>query len=379
MRQYEDYYRILQVHYLAEPEIIDSAYKRLVKKYHPDVNKSENSGVMMQRLNLAYEALNDQAKRQQYDIEWRQQFGKLRETDNNHTNVYEERERFFKEAKAVLEEYFKNIIDCCFEASYELISRIEKQNISKDSFINWQKAVSKISRLKEFNCKAYDLYQDKLPGVDAVSDIVEFGVYTQGYNAVMDMVEKDAFTKKTVLEDGKWRVLVGYRKLQPMISKYEALTSLLTAKTVIKELVEEHSRVDSTTGLLNKRGILERVENEIHRFNRYGNVFSFLLCEIEIDKMSEIAKEQEICEYAIRFTSETLLNNLRKLDVVGRLGEMTFLVLLPETGLTSAEKTVQKLLRIWKTREFYYNDKEHKVFIDFYAVEYEASLSGTQV
>lgn len=38
----EDYYRILQVHYLAEPEIIESAYKRLAKKYHPDVNKNES-------------------------------------------------------------------------------------------------------------------------------------------------------------------------------------------------------------------------------------------------------------------------------------------------------------------------------------------------
>ena len=45
----EDYYRILQVHYLAEPEVIESAYKRLAKKYHPDVNKNESSVEMMQK------------------------------------------------------------------------------------------------------------------------------------------------------------------------------------------------------------------------------------------------------------------------------------------------------------------------------------------
>ena len=33
----KDYYRILQVHPQAEPEVIDAAYRLLMRKYHPDV------------------------------------------------------------------------------------------------------------------------------------------------------------------------------------------------------------------------------------------------------------------------------------------------------------------------------------------------------
>ncbi len=61
----KDYYLILQVQPSAEPEVIQAAYRRLARKYHPDVE--ENSPVQMQELNEAYEVLSDPAKRADYD------------------------------------------------------------------------------------------------------------------------------------------------------------------------------------------------------------------------------------------------------------------------------------------------------------------------
>ncbi len=62
-----DYYKILQVDPLAEPEIIEVVYKRLVRKYHPDVNKASDANQRMQEINLAYEVLSDPQKRAEYD------------------------------------------------------------------------------------------------------------------------------------------------------------------------------------------------------------------------------------------------------------------------------------------------------------------------
>lgn len=67
MQDQTDLYEILQVHPSAEQEVIDVAFRRLARMYHPDVNKSPDANERMKALNLAYETLGDPAKRADYD------------------------------------------------------------------------------------------------------------------------------------------------------------------------------------------------------------------------------------------------------------------------------------------------------------------------
>lgn len=67
MNTNKNYYAILQIHEFAEPEVVEAAYKRLAKKYHPDVNKDPNTKSYMQELNEAYEILSNPFKREEYD------------------------------------------------------------------------------------------------------------------------------------------------------------------------------------------------------------------------------------------------------------------------------------------------------------------------
>ena len=46
---------------------IKSAWRRMAKRYHPDVNKDDDAAEMMQRINEAYEVLNNPLKRKKYD------------------------------------------------------------------------------------------------------------------------------------------------------------------------------------------------------------------------------------------------------------------------------------------------------------------------
>ena len=65
----KDYYKILQVDPSADPEVLEAAYKRLARKYHPDMNKSPDATLRMQELNAAYGILRNPVKRTQYDRE----------------------------------------------------------------------------------------------------------------------------------------------------------------------------------------------------------------------------------------------------------------------------------------------------------------------
>ena len=67
----KNYYEILEVNENASPEIIEKAYKTLVKKYHPDLQNDEQKNLCEQKLktiNEAYEILSDKEKRKNYDI-----------------------------------------------------------------------------------------------------------------------------------------------------------------------------------------------------------------------------------------------------------------------------------------------------------------------
>ena len=65
--KYKDYYEILGVSRDADSAAIKSAYRKLARKYHPDVNKTKEAEEKFKDINEAYEVLSDKSKRQRYD------------------------------------------------------------------------------------------------------------------------------------------------------------------------------------------------------------------------------------------------------------------------------------------------------------------------
>ena len=65
--QYKDYYEVLGVARSADADAVKRAYRKLARKYHPDVSKEKNAESKFKEVQEAYEVLRDSEKRAAYD------------------------------------------------------------------------------------------------------------------------------------------------------------------------------------------------------------------------------------------------------------------------------------------------------------------------
>lgn len=84
--EFKNYYKILEVNRDTSDEVIKMAYKALVKKYHPDLNKDniEKSNLKIKEINEAYRILGNLKDRQIYNNE----YDKYMNMEKEHTSNY---------------------------------------------------------------------------------------------------------------------------------------------------------------------------------------------------------------------------------------------------------------------------------------------------
>lgn len=85
----KNYYEILEVNKRASKEVIEKAYKVLVKKYHPDVYKGEKQKYAekkIKEINEAYDILSDEFLKEQYDVELEKEMERIYQQKYNSSN-----------------------------------------------------------------------------------------------------------------------------------------------------------------------------------------------------------------------------------------------------------------------------------------------------
>ena len=65
--EYRDYYKILEVPRTVTPDALKRSYRKLARRFHPDVSKEKNAEARFKEVQEAYEVLKDPEKRAAYD------------------------------------------------------------------------------------------------------------------------------------------------------------------------------------------------------------------------------------------------------------------------------------------------------------------------
>lgn len=147
----KNYYEILEVNKRASKEVIEKAYKVLVKKYHPDLFTGEKkiyAEKKIKEINEAYNVLTNEFMREQYDAELEKQeqqilYEKYNKQQNNQNQdkrmdnkkEKEEIEETNKKMKKNKVGSFSGLLDLCKELYKNKPKREEFKEITKKDIL----------------------------------------------------------------------------------------------------------------------------------------------------------------------------------------------------------------------------------------------------
>lgn len=124
------------------------------------------------------------------------------------------------------------------------------------------------------------------------------------------------------------------------------LQGLIEDRENLKTKVAELNPHDPVTGMLNRRALFQNLEQQTSRSRRYGNTVSVMI--MRIANLLEYIRHygNEHADQLLLHVSQTLNDQMRWADVIGRLDKTEFLFILPETS----EEVTQELRE--KVREY---------------------------
>ncbi len=99
------------------------------------------------------------------------------------------------------------------------------------------------------------------------------------------------------------------------------------------------TRLDQASGVLNRRSIVQELSEEISRSRRYGNPLSAILLFYPLSSGMEHKGKTAL----LQSVTTCLNGQLRWVDKLGRLDEDELLIVLPESDLTAAHQTWDKI------------------------------------
>ena len=112
-----------------------------------------------------------------------------------------------------------------------------------------------------------------------------------------------------------------------------------------KSIAAKNSNFDSLTGLYSRRYILERLDEEVERSKRYGEILSVAM--IDVDDFKKINDEygHDVGDEVLRHVSKGMSESVRSIDMIGRYGGEEFLIIFPHTPAYRAVDSCERVRR----------------------------------
>lgn len=135
---------------------------------------------------------------------------------------------------------------------------------------------------------------------------------------------------------------------------YIAMLRDISEQTIARERLFAMATQDSLTGIRNRRYFLEGVETEFARCRRHGRQLTLLILDADYFKAVNDTFGHGAGDLVLKRLAETCRDNLREVDMVGRLGGEEFGIAMPDTDLETALKAAERLRHLLAEVQLHY-------------------------
>jgi diguanylate cyclase (GGDEF)-like protein len=127
-----------------------------------------------------------------------------------------------------------------------------------------------------------------------------------------------------------------------VIGKIVSLHNYTHMRQLIDQM-RELAILDGLTGMFNRRHFNELAGHEIYRAQRYGCNLALIMIDLDHFKLVNDTYGHAAGDFVLKNVADICRQNIRQTDILGRFGGEEFMILMPETDLTAASATAERL------------------------------------
>lgn len=153
---------------------------------------------------------------------------------------------------------------------------------------------------------------------------------------------------------------------------YDSSGTWIGWASLVKDITEEHaeaerilylSRHDPLTGLLNRRSVMEKLEEEGQRCKRTGGRYATIMLDVDKFKDFNDLHGHECGDLVLKGIAEAMSATVRATDSVSRWGGEEFLILLPDTSAEGSFLLAEKIRKRIEEKEIAFGAELFKVTV----------------
>lgn len=182
-------------------------------------------------------------------------------------------------------------------------------------------------------------------------------------NAIQSRLEKIETHLSGFVNEEESRQGKDARLVETLVAR---LNELEEETTVLKERVRHErmqAQMDPLTGVANRLGYIERVNQEFARWKRFGNPLALVVCDIDFFKRINDNYGHVAGDKALKSIAKTLSGKIRETDFLARYGGEEFVMIMPGADTAAAKGVAEKLRSTVESLGFHFKGEPVSITI----------------